>query len=257
MAQSAQISEVPRFGAYIASATAASPLPCAHTCEGIYFRNISEQRRLTAGANEAAVFLFYGRPAYRPSKTDLSTRNLAYAPVTMVLRRNKIPVPHKIFPFDSGAFETELYKTHFHPSMSLDDFLITGPLELAGKLVTRFYGSNRDYYSGTTNIPAPPELEFEAMSYHNLITDPGPTKFDDRRGSIEVQIRGQVVLSNLSVELVVLPTQYLSDASYQQTILKFWRADIRDYRLYHDRPNSYVSQIRAEVEKFYKEKKYL
>src|SRR3954447_10236552 len=99
--------------------------------------------------------------AYRPSRTDLSTRQLAYAPVTIVLRSNNVPLPKTMFPFDSGAFETELYKRHFHPEMRLKDFSLNGPLALAGRVITRFYGSNQDYYAGMTSVPAPPALEFE------------------------------------------------------------------------------------------------
>ena len=257
MPGSAPISGVPRFEAYVTSAVATERLPCAHTCEGIYFRKISERRKLTGTASDPIVFLFYGRPAYRPSKTDLSTRNLAYAPVTMVLRRNNILTPHKIFPFDSGAFETQLYKKHLHPAMALDDFLMSGPIDVAGKLVTRFYGTNRDYYLGLAKVAAPPDVEFEAMSYYNLISDPGPTKFDDRCGSIEVQVHGEVVLSDLAVELVILPTQYLANGEYQETILNYWKAEVRDYTIYHDRPNSYISQIRDLIQKYYEQKSYI
>ena len=65
------------------------------------------------------------------------------------------------------------------------------------------------------------------------------------------------MLSSLSVELVILPTQYLADAEFRKTILDYWKADIRNYTLYHDRPNSYIAQIRALVEEYYEEKKYI
>jgi hypothetical protein len=57
-------------------------------------------------------------------------------------------MPDKMFPFDSGAFERELYKRHFHPDMKLGDFMLNGSIVMAGKLVTRSYGSNNDYYTG-------------------------------------------------------------------------------------------------------------
>jgi hypothetical protein len=245
------------FASYIENALPLSPLPCAHTCEGINFRAISTERQLVGGVKDKMVYLFYGRPAYRPSKTELSTRNLAYAPVTIILKRERPITPAKIYPFDSGAFETELYRKHFHPLMTLPDFLLNDPLETASKVVSRFFGSNQNYYLGTTDLPSPPDLEFEAVGYHNLIKDPGPSEFDDRRGSVEIQVADRLKLAEDSVELVVLPTQYLSNAHYRNTILGFWKADVRGYTLHHDRPNSYIVQIRSIVQEFYEAKGYL
>jgi hypothetical protein len=117
---------------------------------------------------------------------------------------------------------------------------------------------NAEYLSNAQLSQASsPTIAHSILRRPNLIKDPGPASFDDRRASIEIQIRDEVMLPEMSVELVVLPTQYLSNTFYLATMVDHWGAEIRDYSIYHDRPNSYVGQIRAEVEKYYREEGYI
>lgn len=252
-----------RFCRFIEASPPWDPLlPLTHTCDAFDFRGIMEEKKLLTHecpvfSGEALVYCFYGRPAYRPSRTKQATSIPAYMPVSIILTPDSVQTPKRIFPFDTGAFNSKLFENHMHPHMKINDFLLEPSQDLPGRCVKRFFGSNNKYFHGEPNPDDIPSLEFEALSYYSLISEKGISGYDDRRSTIEIQSDNSIILTRSNVLLVVLPTIFLDDDKVQQTIVGEWGADVRTYSIHHGNPNEYVRLIYHEVEQYLQMKDYI
>lgn len=252
-----------RFSAFVKSAAPAEPqLPLVHTCDAFSFRDILDKKELTPApcdvfSGESLVYFFYGRPAYRPSRTDKATGQLAFMPVSIVLDPEAITDPKRIAPFDTGAFSAGLFKEHVHPKMSFDEFLLEASMDMPARLVSKFFESNTCYFHGKPALIKISPTEFEAKSYKSLIENLGSAAYDDRASAIEVQAGCSVTLTNKNVLAVVIPGEFMDDPKYQDVLLHEWRANIRTYSVQRRNPNEYMSQICQNIEDFYRSRGYL
>ncbi len=251
-----------RFGDFIKDEEPSYPLlPLAHTCEAYSFRKISEQNELKVSVdsvfpNESLLYFFYGRPSYRVSTTEKPVSNCAFMPICILVNSEVIERPKRILPFDSGAFHNGLFKNFLHPKMRSSDFFIEPELNMAARLVNKFYGSNKNYfYSRQKSIKVPP-FEFEVSSYYNLIQNLGQTDYDDRDCSIEVQLDNSVKLTSDSVLLVVLPGIFLDDTEFRSKIESL-SAEVKTYHIHHGQINQYLNSMYEKVASFLDEKSYI
>lgn len=249
-----------RFDDFVRQAEVALPiLPLCHTCEAIDFRQIMRENKLDVTEcphfnNQPLLYFFYGKPAYRTAKDDQATSANAFLPVAILVRSELQQGLERIAPFDTGAYG--MYSRHTHPKMQCEDFLLAPNLSTPGRVVSRFFGTNKNYFDGTpTRIVIPP-LEFEAFSYQELIHDKSSTQYDDRRNLIELQFSESLSL-DANVLLVVLPGIFLDIAEVQATLVNRWKAEIRHYRTHHGNPRDYVSDIYGLVEDYLKSNSYI
>jgi hypothetical protein len=164
-------------------------------------------------------------------------------PIAIALRPNLQQGIERIAPFDTGAFFRKMYSDHMHPKMQCKDFLMTPDLSTPGRVVSRFFGTNYNYYFGIPTKIAIPPLEFEAFSFQELIHNKSSTYYDDRRNSIELQSKEVLSLDTNDVLLVVLPGVFLSEQTVQAAVTNKCEAEIRTYTMHHGNPREYVSEI--------------
>lgn len=251
-----------RLSHFVRPASPQALLPIMHTCDCYGFRGILEAGQLDPApckvfSGEPLVYLFYGRPAYRPSLLGEATSHGAFMPVSIVLREDTVPVPKRIYPFDSGAYAHGLFKDHIHPRMSMEDFQLSPGLDMPARLVTQFYGSNENYYLGQPHSQEIPPLEFEVALYYNLISGKAKTHYDDRRSAVEVQTDAPIPLNKETVLLVVLPTIFLDVPDIRRKLLADWSAQVRTYHIRHSNPNEHIGYVNEEVRTFLKTHRYI
>ena len=257
-----------RFNEFVKSAVLSFPsLPLFHTCEGYDFRGIVESKQLHTTPckvfnGENLLYLFYGRPSYRVediSKGDKrkATKLPFFFPVCIMVKPDSVPTPKRIAPFDTGAFKGKLFAEYMHPRMDCNDFLLDPTLDMPNRLVSRYYASNQSYFNGEPLKIEIPPIEFEAISYYNLINSNASAPYDDRNATVEIQSESNLVLDPDTVVLIVMPTSYWQDPEFGKAIRTAWHAEVRTYSIVRAHPNEYTQVIYREVEEYLKEKNYL
>ncbi|NFV78583.1 hypothetical protein [Magnetospirillum aberrantis] len=237
------------------------PLPLTHTTDLYRFRSILETRTLQPRPckvfGESLLYLFYGRPAYRPNQRVGNTSQNAYRPVCLLLGPSTAPPPRRAYPFDSGAFAGCVFERHMHNDMELSSFELFPLPDSARKVVSTFFGDNRAYYHGQARPdPRLPNFQFEAQSYHSLVADKAETPYDGRRGSVELQMSDEIKLMRQTVLAVALPNDFCDEAAILETIVKDWGADLLPYPSYHASPAEDVRGIFDVVAEYLKRNHY-
>lgn len=191
------------------------PLPLAHMTDAYLFRDIMDMSALaptpcTVFEEEPLLYFFYGRPAYRAAVQAQSNGLDAYAPVCIVLKPDAA-LPHRIYPFDSGAFHHKLLADFTHHRMRKEDFELDGALDMPGRLVNLFWSNEQSYFNNrNVSNYVPDAMEFEAKSYQELIRFKGKGDFDDRASAIEIQAAVPIDLSGNTLA-VILPNDFARD----------------------------------------------
>jgi hypothetical protein len=231
-------------------------MPLIHTTTFESFCDIIRSHRLvpkpcSVFAGEKLLYLFYGRPSYSVSKNITVSRQMRHYPVSIVLRPDSIAAARRIYPFDSGAYSSGLFKG-FLVGLKLDKFEI-GEFPFAPRrLVSAFYSTNKNYYFGNVRpgIDVPPTY-IEVSAYLDLLNDTsvhfaGDTdSSDDRRQTIEIQCGSPVELKfpaasgaeaslvvKSTVLAVVLPQAILDDTTVRETVTLLWKAEPITYMTY-------------------------
>jgi hypothetical protein len=201
------------------------------------------------------LYLFYGKPAYRPRWNRECTTNLGYARVCFILRDEVTTKANRLLPFDSGAFFSR-YRDAFHDDLEIDAFDVD-PTVHPRKIIAAFYNNFTDYFW----MKPRPGMEFPLTknivdSYYKLITGGLTESFDDRCASIEVQFNESMRLEG-QVLAVIGPNQMFEDEKLMAQI-NVWGAEPRGYPLPHMfNPMEIGGRLFDEVERFLKDEGYL
>lgn len=201
-----------------------SPQPC-----GVF-----EPERLT--------YMFYGRAAYRPNIDEQPTNLDHYFPVCLIFKPSASIGIKRIFPFDSGAFRRDFYRSYLHKNMRLGDFLLQADPDTPGQVVTRFFTDNANYIMGRQALSDPIDsAQAEALSYAALTAPQGANAVDSRGGGIEVQTSDDIDIAD-SVEAIILPSSQARSAIGQT--LRAAGIEIIPYRtLGRMRPNEFAGTV--------------
>jgi len=248
-----------QFQSFVHSGDSCKPiLPNIHTCDGRAFRKIIEDGELapspcTVYTNESLVYFFYGKPSYRSGMVSSSSFG-AFFPVCLILRPETVK-PHRILPFDSGAYSNKLFDDHFHPGMKCEDFLLKPMPDEPSRLVSLFYGDNYSYYHGKPSRPIHTSFDFEVECYADLISSKRKSLHDDRRSAIEIQTQDSVFLDQERIEAIVLPHVFHEHPNVMARI-KEWRVNVEAYAIHHGSPKEYVGICYNLVERYLDSKGY-
>jgi len=249
-----------RFDAFIrVQPPVAGQLPLTHATDGFTLREVLDTDCLRAQecsvfSGDKLVYCFLGRAAYRANAGEPPNAQLAYAPIYFVLKPTKIP-PKRIFPFDTGGFVK--FQDAMHQRMRVSDFALDPGNDSARRVIQVYFETNRKYIENEprTSVQIPP-LDFEASSFHSLITDTKRNSYDDRVSAIEIQFDQDIPLAGVA-EAVVLPSVLLDDEAIKAK-LSAWGAQPLPYDLISRfRPAEYVSQIANIVRDYLAGKGYL
>lgn len=241
---------------------AVPPLPLMHTMEGLGFRSAFTESRLEPNScpvfkEEKLLYLFYGRPAYRINSSDYVNSDVCF-PICFILHPNTVEKAKRVYPFDSGAYINKLFSTFLFEKYEIDHFLVNPTTlktiscpEIPARIVATFYENNSKYYWGDCNqLLRFSALDYEAKDYHELIRNRGGARFDDRRGTIEVQIEESILLSQDTVCAVALPQLFMEDEKIRGKVIKEWKAKPLVYRAYLSDPSQFTAVIIEKVGDF-------
>lgn len=242
--------------------TKSNPLPLVHTTDSYYLKKIVESGKISASRcnvfrGEALSYFFVGRAAY---KRDLQQEAEYWELPTCLVFSFFSENAKRIFPFDSGAFDSRRYP-QFINMMNMDDFSAAGDSEAPQKLIGTFFGNARNYY----RLSARPKEQFESMfdvdvldeemkALHKLIQHKDK-KFDDRRFAIEVQFDHAIELSQKKLLLAIFPETYLTNERYIKKIESLG-TEILTYPVYPLRKEYFYYAIYEKLDQYYAARGY-
>lgn len=188
----------------------ADDLPLTHITDAYRFRAVVEHGELATSDcevfGEPLLYLFYGRPAYRVTGSGTGTGLDAYWPICFVLRSDV--AAKRIFPFDTGAFEKQLFADYCHKDMIREDFELESDPATPRRLVRLFWEGARSYFENRDFSEFAPEpFAFEAKSYNELIRSKANAAFDERHSAIELQLDVPLPLKD-NLIAVIMPADF-------------------------------------------------
>jgi hypothetical protein len=251
-----------RFASYIGNAGPLSRLlPVVHTSDVYTLRSVLEDPTIHPQMcdvyHEELSFFFYGKPAYRAHPNEAATSLNAFYLVSFIVEFSKSDcAPQRIMPFDSGAMGKGIFRDAMHPHMQVRDFELPGSIDVASRVVSQFFGDNRNYYRGQAleGLKVPP-LELEADAYYALISSRVKSASDDRRACIEVQLNGRFALTRENLRAIVLPGVLLDDGVVQK-FLNDMDAEAIPYTCHHAKPVEDVRTIMDKTEAYLERRGY-
>jgi len=228
-------------------------LPLVHTTKSKRFLRILRQNpnqlegKVCSPLAGALVYLFYGRPAYRVEQAPSELKGNQLCPSCFFLKADVLGTPRNIFVFDTGGYS--YYKAQAADLLPIQEFALHESIEEAVKFVIMFYGNEKNYLLGklTPKISHTAAVRNckAAMQYLKLRDVVRATDVDDRAFATEFSFDGNVSISNISLEAVVVPAPLLAAPvgrqsldDYLKNILGLSASQILKYRTY---PSLYLS----------------
>lgn len=196
------------------------------------------------------LYLFYGRPAYKPAQGESASGIVDLAPVCLVIDPDVLKAAVRILPFDSGGFPR--YRDVLGPDFDLSEFELGTRADAPLRLVRAFYQTNANYYEQRPTL-SESMLSFANLApraYARLIADQAVRDVDDRCGTIEIQFDAAISLKT-ALRAVVAPTAVLSDPEVEAALLDCPHAVALPYKTYgRYEPVALTHAIYERVEDF-------
>ena len=202
---------------------------------------------------EDLLYLFYGRPAYKPVEVEEAGDMPELLPVCFVLDPSLLASAVRVVPFDSGGFAR--YRRHLGPQQRREHFEITredAAAKAPARVVSAFYRTNRRYFDqrphrGVDEFPASRPA---ARAYARLIADRSLDDDDDRRGTIEVQLDRDVPLAE-ALRAIVAPPLMFEDPVVAAALEACPKVALVSYPTYgRHRPQDYSLLVYDRVDTF-------
>lgn len=211
-------------------------------------RSLNTQRCPIYGTD--LLYMFYGRPAYKPQSGAGASTLIDLAPVCLVLDPSVLASAVRILPFDSGGFTH--YRPLLGPELSLDEFELGSGSDAPMRLVAAFYETNRNYYDQRPSLTESqiPVTRITSRAYARLIADPSIREMDDRCGTIEVQLSTSISLRT-ALRAIVGPAAVLSDPEIQAALDECEHAVPLPYKTYgRSEPLAFAYALYERVDSF-------
>lgn len=196
-------------------------LPLFHSCEGYSGTKIIEEGILKV--QECKVFskelsyYFYGKPAYPVGEKFPEKRtDEFYCPVCFIVKPETVPI-YEIYPFDTGAFEANIYSDFFPRGIKLEDYRLKSELEIICSYIKVMFGNNDNYLSGKC-IQSDYDLP-EIRCLINMLNPKGAFDIDERSNTVEVISDGNVYLKDV-IECIILPDEMLRNRHVKEFLAK-------------------------------------
>ncbi len=213
-----------------------SDMPFFHNVLSLHFWDIIQSGVLKTKHcsifKEPLVYLFYGRPAYKTGSEngEKRRRDKLKVPISFILKPDCTRSVKRIYPFDTGGFE-EHYREYIPKEYDYNRFFLGTAHETAKKLIELFFGSNGNYYSGSSCYKEEVKFhEMEVKAYLNVLEATGSTPFDDRAYTVEYQIPSDIDLSK-NVIAVAAPSEAFNDKEITNVVVGKWGAVPLDYEI--------------------------
>ncbi len=207
-------------------------------------------RACTVYGGADLLYLFYGRPAFKPLPGMLPSGIDEHLPMCLVVDPGLLDDAVRILPFDSGGYNR--YAAYTGAIVARPDFELGAGREVPMRLVRAFFETNRNYYhqKPTVDHAAIPVSHGAARAFARLALDPGLSDDDDRRSTIEVQIGRSVPLAR-ALRAVVAPPVLLSDPAVVSALDAMPGVKRVTYETYgRQQPLAYVGSLYDKVASF-------
>lgn len=205
---------------------------------------------------EPLVYLFYGRPAFKPL-ADMNASAMAELwPMCLVFDAELMSRAVRILPFDSGGYDRYGHCTGPLPRSA---FELPGGAGAAPKLVTAFYETNLNYFRQLPTLkPRDISVRYpEARAIARLANDETILDDDDRRSTVEIQLPSGVPLKE-SLLAIIGPPVLDVEVPVADILADCPRAVLHTYRTYgRQKPLAYTGQLYGLVEDFFRWKTLL
>lgn len=244
-------------------APAAPTLPVTHIMDRLQLEDRIEldciEPELCDVYNEDIVYLFYGRPSFRPNMGASSSTLEHQEPVCFILRPQSAAAIRRLYPFDTGAHHLNLYGDVLNTRMKRDDFLLRSDIETARKAVSAFFGSNLKYLMASPKQVDTTDLDLRCTAYVDLIRDRTQREVDDRSSAIELQNENSVVIKDNLLAVIASVTQAKNLHEHRASI--DWLTDEVEIRHYYSigrsNPREAFGAMRQEAMRWLDEQGYL
>lgn len=194
------------------------------------------------------LYLFYGRPAYKPGSGNGASGILDLAPVCLVMDPTILGPAIRILPFDSGGYSH--YAPLVGPNLSLQSFEMGPDPTAPMRLVHAYYETNARYYEQRPQLSEAdlPFSQLAARAYARLLADPAMRSTDDRCGTVEIQLTGAIPLSS-ALRAIVAPAAVLDDPMVVEVLSECPNATPLPYKTYgRSDPLSFAHALYERVE---------
>jgi hypothetical protein len=205
------------------------------------------------------VYLFYGRPAYRPKAGgDRPDADFHICPISFIFKPARLSARiARAFPHDTGAALTGMFSPKIESAQGLDYEIQANVISLQ-RYVSRVFLSNEKYFVGEPD-PALKTLNMDdaVRRFLDLIEPTDATLVDDRRYTAELQVDEDILLRDLLLA-VVLPRAFMDREAVRNAIINDWGAIPLMYDTYAGGiPQAYYQTVKQKVLDFYREHRLL
>jgi hypothetical protein len=207
-------------------------------------------RACTVYPGEDLLYLFYGRPAFKPLPGTSPSRIDEHLPMCLVIDPHLLGDAVRILPFDSGGYAR--YATHTGVTVTRPDFELGPGLDVPMRIVRAFFENNRNYYHQmpTADQTSIPLSHRAARAYARLAHDTSLADDDDRRSTIEVQIGRAIPLAK-ALRAVIAPPVFLSDPGVVGALDALPLVKRVTYETYgRQQPGAYIGLLYDRVARF-------
>lgn len=186
-------------------------LPVMHSCDVFDCESIIDEGLLKPTPcrvfkNEELLYFFYGKPTYPiGTKEHLNRTDSLYCPVCFIIDIGNIDI-YRIFPFDTGAFDKEMYNQFMHRHMIIDKFEIENNSKAIKAYISVIFGNNKNYIDGIPNKYHDEDTYVNALLH--LLSATGGFEFDERADTIEVISKKSIDISK-NIRGIILPENFL------------------------------------------------
>lgn len=206
---------------------------------------------------EKINYAFYGRPAFRPDKATINTRDYNYYPVCFLIDPNKFAID-SVFPFDSGAFKESMYDSHHIPlDMTLDEFRLVPRLTKIKGFISFVYSINENYLRQKPVKHGDPEKYYNSVNaVLSLVNETGTESFDSRARTIEIISKTNVEIEE-AVIAIICPMTFCDSIEVKEKLKEYEKKGISVIKYYDDgdAPNDYIGVIKEKAYRYYEKQK--
>ncbi|QXT34847.1 hypothetical protein KV697_13790 [Sphingomonas sanguinis] len=191
------------------------------------------------------VYLFYGRPAFKPMPGMLPARMEEHLPMCLVLDAGLIGRAVRIVPFDSGGFAR--YQPMVGP-LARDRFELHPSPDLPRRIVGAFFETNANYFH---QMPTREEIDIsllhpEARAIVRLSRDPALADDDDRRTTIEIQLEEDVVIES-ALKAIIGPPLLFDEPVVARALAASGAVPLSYETFGRQSPSFYASQLYVQA----------
>jgi hypothetical protein len=237
-------------------------LPLVHSTQAYHLRSLQSNGTLVASECDVFVgeklnYFFVGRPAYK-NATEESESAYWEFPCCFIFEFHAIGDVRRIFPFDSGAFNRNLYPSYMR-MMKSEAFEVASVANAPGRIIGAFFGTPSRYFEmkpvgedafNADHLLKPMDMEVRAIL--RLSFERSSSNFDDRRLTIEVQSGSDVDLTVSQPLAVIAPSEFYEDATFRSHVENVWKAMPISYPISSLNVTTAYGQIYDKVREFYK-----